>query len=30
MNSDVTLTKHALCILLLSKKGDNISDSFTI
>ena len=23
MNSAVTLAKHALCILLLSKKGDN-------
>ena len=30
MNSAVTLTKHALCILLLSKKGDNFSDSLTI
>ena len=30
MNSAVTLTKHALCILLLSKKGDNFSDSITI
>ena len=30
MNSAVTLTKHAPCILLLSKEGDNFSDSFTI
>ena len=30
MNTAVTLTKHALCILLLSKKGDNFSDSLTI
>ena len=30
MNSAVTLTTHALCILLLSIKGDNFSDSPTI
>ena len=30
MNSAVTLTKHALCILLLSKKCNNFSDSLTI
>ena len=31
MNSAVTLTKRALCILLLlSEKGDNFSDSLTI
>ena len=30
MNAAVTLTKQALCILLLSKKGDNFSDSLTI
>ena len=30
MNSAVTLTKHALCILLLSKKCHNFSDSLTM
>ena len=30
MNSAITVTKQPLCILLLSKKGDNFSDSLTV